>query len=106
MGLLASLELRSRNLAPSLLAAIDASNSSRFSELVVYGFVDAARVSLQGAEVGQQRRTPLLGSGLGLRLGVRPGISLALDWAQRHRPVPGHPDADSQHVHLRAALRF
>ena len=106
MGLLASLELRSRNLAPSLLAAIDASNSSRFSELVVYGFVDAARISLQGAEVGQQRRTPLLGSGLGLRLGVRPGISLALDWAQRHRPVPGHPDADSQHVHLRAALRF
>lgn len=105
-GLLASLELRSRNLAPGLLAAFDGANLPPFSEIVVYGFADAARVNLYNPEPGQQSRTPLLGTGLGFRLALQPGLSLALDWAQRRRPVPTNPDASSEHVHVRAGLRF
>jgi hemolysin activation/secretion protein len=105
-GLLASLELRSRNLAPGLLTAFEGANLPPFSELVVYGFADAARVVLFNPEPGQQGRTPLLGTGLGFRLALQPGLSLALDWGQRRRPVPTNPAASSEHVHVRAGLRF
>lgn len=108
-GLLASLELRSRNLASSLSTLREEpawSNLPAFTDLTLYGFVDAARVTLFNPEPGQQGRTPLLGVGLGLRLAVRPGLSLSLDWGQRHKPVPGKPDASKDHVHARAALRF
>ncbi|MCV2349667.1 ShlB/FhaC/HecB family hemolysin secretion/activation protein [Paucibacter sp. Y2R2-4] len=108
-GLLASLELRSRNLG-SVLSSLreepEWSNLPLFNELTFYGFVDAARVSLFNPEPGQQKRTPLLGGGLGLRLAVRPGVSLSMDWAQRHRPIPNRPDASKDFVHVRAALRF
>lgn len=108
-GLLASLELRSRNLASSFSALREEpewSNLPPFSDFTLYGFVDAARVTLFNPEPGQQGRTPMLGLGLGLRLAVRPGLSLSLDWGQRHKPVPGKPNASKDHVHARAALRF
>ncbi|MCV2367302.1 ShlB/FhaC/HecB family hemolysin secretion/activation protein [Roseateles oligotrophus] len=105
-GLLASLELRSRNLAPGLLAAFEGATLPAFSEIVFYGFADAARVNLYNPEPGQQARTPLLGTGLGFRLAVQQGLSLALDWGQRRKPVPSNPAASSEHVHVRAGLRF
>ena len=105
-GLLASMELRSRNLAPSLLASFEGATLPNFSEIVFYGFADAAQVNLFNPEPGQQGRTPLLGTGLGFRLAVQPGLSLNFDWGQRRKPVPSNPAASSEHVHVRAGLRF
>lgn len=104
-GVLGSLELRSRNLAPALLAAFDGANLPPFTEITVFGFGDAARVALIEPEPGQPKRTTLLGTGLGLRLGLQPGLSLALDWARRHRDLPGR-SLPRERVHVRAALRF
>lgn len=104
-GVLASAELRSRNLAPALLSAFDGAQLPAFTELVVLGFGDVARVTLIEPEPGQPRRSTLLGTGLGLRLGIQPGLSLALDWARRHRDVVGRR-LPSERVHVRAALRF
>lgn len=104
-GVLASLELRSRNLAPALLSAFQGANLPPFTELVVFAFGDAARVALIDPEPGQPHRSTLLGTGLGLRLGLQPGLSLALDWARRHRDVVGR-SLPSERVHVRAALRF
>ncbi len=105
-GLLASLELRSRNLAPSLLSSFEGATLPAFSEIVFYGFADAAQVNLYNPEPGQQGRTPLLDTGLGFRLAVQQGLSLSFDWAQRHKPVPSNPEASSEHVHVRAGMRF
>lgn len=104
-GVLASLELRSRNLAPALLKAFDGAPLPPFTELVVFGFSDVARVTLIDPEPGQPHRSTLLGTGLGLRLGLQPGLSLALDWARRHRDVAGR-SLPTERVHMRAALRF
>lgn len=104
-GVLASVELRSRNLAPALLQAFDGANLPPFTELVVMAFSDVARVALIEPEPGQPHRSTLLGTGLGLRLGLQPGLSLALDWARRHRGVTGR-SLPTERVHVRAALRF
>lgn len=104
-GVLASLELRSRNLAPALLKAFDGANLPPFTELVVFGFGDVARVALIEPESGQPHRSTLLGTGVGVRLGLQPGLSLALDWARRHRDVAGR-SLPTERVHVRAALRF
>lgn len=104
-GVLASFELRSRNLAPALLSAFDGANLPAFTELVIFGFGDVARVSLIEPEPGQPHRSTLLGTGLGVRLGLQPGLSLALDWARRHRDVTGR-SLPTERVHVRAAMRF
>ncbi len=104
-GVLASLELRSRNLAPALLKAFDGANLPPLTELVVFGFGDVARVALIEPEPGQPHRSTLLGTGVGVRLGLQPGLSLALDWARRHRDVAGR-SLPTERVHVRAALRF
>ncbi|MBI3347316.1 MAG: ShlB/FhaC/HecB family hemolysin secretion/activation protein [Burkholderiales bacterium] len=104
-GVLASFELRSRNLAPDLLKAFDGANLPPFTELVVFGFGDVARVALIEPEPGQPHRSTLLGTGVGIRLGLQPGLSLALDWARRHRDVAGR-SLPTERIHVRAALRF
>ena len=104
-GVLASFELRSRNLAPALLAAFDGANLPPFTELTLFGFGDVARVALIEPEPGQPHRSTLLGTGIGVRLGLQPGLSLALDWARRHRDVTGR-SLPTERVHVRAALRF
>jgi hemolysin activation/secretion protein len=104
-GVLASFELRSRNLAPALLDSFKGANLPAFTELVFFGFGDVARVALIEPEPGQPHRSTLLGSGLGVRLGIQPGLSLALDWARRHRDVTGR-GLPTERVHVRAALRF
>lgn len=104
-GWLGSLELRSRNFAPALLRSFEGANLPPFSELGIHLFADAASVSLIDPEPGQQRRVPLLSSGLGLRLALSAGLSLNLDWGRRHRDLPTRR-APQDHLHLRAALRF
>lgn len=104
-GVLASFELRSRNLAPALLSAFEGASLPPFTELVFFGFGDVARVALIQPEPGQPHRSTLMGSGVGVRLGLQPGLSLALDWARRHRDVAGR-GLPSERVHVRAALRF
>lgn len=104
-GVLASFELRSRNLAPLLLAAHEGANLPPFTDLTLFAFGDVARIALIEPEPGQPHRTTLMGTGLGLRLGVQPGLSLAMDWARRHRDLPGRP-LPRERVHVRAALRF
>jgi len=104
-GVLASFELRSRNLAPALLDSFKGANLPPFTELVFFGFGDVARVTLIEPEPGQQHRSTLLGTGLGVRLGLQPGLSLALDWGRRHRDVTGR-NLPTERVHVRAALRF
>lgn len=104
-GVLASLELRSRNLAPALLKSFDGAPLPPFTELVFFGFGDVARVALIEPEPGQPHRSTLLGTGVGVRLGIQPGLSLALDWARRHRDVAGR-SLPTERVHVRAALRF
>ena len=97
--------LRSRNLAPTLLAAFDGASLPALTELVFFGFGDVARVALIDPEPGQQRRSTLMGTGIGVRLGIQEGLSLALDWARRHRDVAGR-NLPIDRVHMRAALRF
>jgi hemolysin activation/secretion protein len=104
-GVLASFELRSRNLAPALVDAFKGANLPAFTELVFFGFGDVARVSLIEPEPGQPHRSTLLGTGVGARLGIQPGLSLALDWARRHRDVTGR-SLPTERLHVRAALRF
>lgn len=104
-GVLASFELRSRNLAPALLSAFEGASLPPFTELVFFGFGDVARVALIQPEPGQPHRSTLMGTGVGVRLGLQPGLSLALDWARRHRDVVGR-GLPSERVHVRAALRF
>ncbi len=104
-GVLASLELRSRNFGPALLAAFEGANLPPFTELSFLAFHDVARVALIEPEPGQAKRSTLLGTGLGLRLGIQPGLSLGLDWARRHRDLPGR-SLSRERVHVRAALRF
>ncbi|MBW8844307.1 MAG: ShlB/FhaC/HecB family hemolysin secretion/activation protein [Burkholderiales bacterium] len=104
-GVLASFELRSRNLAPALLSAFEGANLPPFTELVFFGFGDVARVALIEPEPGQPHRSTLMGTGLGVRLGLQPGLSLALDWARRHRDVVGR-SLPTERVHVRAAVRF
>jgi len=104
-GVLASFELRSRNLAPALLDSFKGANLPPLTELVFFGFGDVARVTLIEPEPGQPHRSTLLGTGVGVRLGIQPGLSLALDWARRHRDVTGR-SLPSERVHVRAALRF
>lgn len=103
--MLASFELRSRNLAPALLSAFEGASLPPFTELVFFGFGDVARVALIQPEPGQPHRSTLMGTGVGVRLGLQPGLSLALDWARRHRDVVGR-GLPSERVHVRAALRF
>ncbi|PTT75683.1 ShlB/FhaC/HecB family hemolysin secretion/activation protein [Pelomonas sp. HMWF004] len=104
-GVLASLELRSRNFAPALLAAFQGANLPPFTELMVFGFTDVARVALLEPEPGQPHRSTLLGTGLGVRLSLENKLSLAMDWARRHKDVVGRSLPDER-VHVRAALRF
>ncbi len=104
-GVLASFELRSRNLAPALLDAFKGASLPPFTEIMFFAFGDVARVALLEPEPGQPHRSTLMGTGIGVRLGIQPGLSFAMDWARRHRDVVGRSLPDER-VHVRAALRF
>ncbi len=73
-GVLVSIEWRSKNL-------LDTAPDDLWRDLSVLTFVDAAQAYLLKPEVGQMRRTPLLGSGFGLRMRANPYYSAELDIA-------------------------
>lgn len=102
LGALASVELRSLNLVPHLLGA---DGPRWLGNLMVLGFVDVGSTTLLEPLPGQQSRVPLLGSGVGLRLTTRPGMTASFDIAVPLRATRVTPDNDPR-VHFKLAMRF
>lgn len=104
-GLLASLELRSANLGALLQRTHPGPALQDLAELTLVGFIDAGRLQTINPDPGQNRRQPLLGSGLGLRLGTRAGANFELMLAQAHRVIVG-TDTPRRRLHARMAVKF
>ncbi len=105
-GLLASLELRSANLAAWLQRHHAGSPALEdLGELSVLAFIDAGRLYTITPDAGQNRRQPLLGAGLGLHFASRSGVNLDFQVAEAHKAVVGAPKP-SRRVHARMALKF
>lgn len=105
-GLLASLELRSANLAAWLQRHHAGSPALEdLGELSLLAFVDAGRLQTINPDAGQNRRQPLLGAGVGLRFASRSGVSLDLQLAEAHKAVVGAPPP-GRRVHARMAVKF
>ncbi|MCV2365150.1 hypothetical protein LNV23_17010 [Paucibacter sp. DJ1R-11] len=105
-GLLGSLELRSVNLAPRLQRAFKSAALGELIELGLLAYIDVGSTFVIEPDAGQNLRQPLLGSGLGLRLSLRNGLSLSLDSARAHKRLSTGVTPSSSRLHLRAALRF
>ena len=105
-GLLASLELRSANLAGWLHRHHAGSPALEdLGELSLYAFTDAGRLQTLNPDAGQNRRQPLLSRGLGLRLSSRSGVSFDVLLAQSLKAVPGAP-APGRRLLARMAAKF
>jgi hemolysin activation/secretion protein len=104
-GLLGSIELRSPNLGPRIAGWFGDGQPAALSEFIAHAFVDAARVRTLQPAAGQAERVPLVGTGVGLRLTSRAGISGALDLAWP-RKATAATDKDDLRVHVRLGLRF
>lgn len=104
-GLLASLELRSANLADWLRRQHPGAPLDDVAELSLMGFVDAGRLQTLNPDPGQNRRQPLLGSGWGIRFGSRAGFSIELIAARAHKAI-AFTDTPRQRVHARMAVKF
>lgn len=105
-GLLASLELRSANLATWLQRSHAGSAALQdLGELSVLAFVDAGRLQTLNPDPGQNRRQPLLGAGVGLRFASRSGVNLDFQVADAHKAVVGAPKP-GRRVHARMAVKF
>lgn len=104
-GLLGSLELRSPNFGPRLSAWMSSSQPALVSDLTLHAFVDAARVRTLLPAAGQADRVPLLGSGMGLRLATRHGITGGVDVAWAHRTTRATLSGDKR-VHVRLGVKF
>jgi hemolysin activation/secretion protein len=104
-GLLASIELRSPNLGPGVSSWISADQRLSINEFIAHAFVDAARVRTLLPAAGQAERVPLLGTGVGLRLVTRNGLTGALDVAWPRKTTTA-TDKDDPRVHVRIGLRF
>lgn len=97
-GMLGSIELATPNLAPWV--GLDA------GELTSFVFADAGRALTIDALPGQQARTPLLGTGVGLRLSLPGrGVDAALDVARANKPTAASPEG-SHRVHVRVGVRL
>jgi hemolysin activation/secretion protein len=104
-GLLASLELRSANLATWLQRRHPGPAFEDLGELSLLAFVDAGRLDTINPDAGQNRRQPLLGTGVGLRFASRSGVNLDLQIADAHKAVVGAPPP-GRRVHARMAVKF
>jgi hemolysin activation/secretion protein len=103
-GVLGSVELRSSNLAPRLVAAADLKDSW-LSDLSVAGFLDVGRATVLEPLPEQAARVPLLGSGVGLRLNARGGVTAALDLAVAHKATRSTASGARQ-AHFKLGLKF
>lgn len=104
-GLLASLELRSANLAAWLQRRHPGEAFGDLGELSLLAFVDAGRVETINPDPGQNRRQPLLGTGVGVRFASRSGVNLDLTVAEAHKAVVGAPKAGTR-AHARMFVKF
>ncbi len=76
-----------------------------WSNLAAVAFVDVGRTSIIDPAAGQAARVPLLGSGFGLRLDTKSGMSAALDVAWALKATASQPNGDAR-LHARVAMRF
>jgi hemolysin activation/secretion protein len=104
-GLLASLELHSANFASWLQRHHPSDAFNDLGELSVLAFVDAGRLQTLNPDVGQNRRQPLLGTGVGVRFASRSGVSLDLQVAEAHKAIAGAPKP-GRRAHARMAVKF
>lgn len=100
-GLLGSLEWRSGN----LMGAPEAGESPLLNNLNVIGFVDVARLYTLLPSAGQAARTPLAGTGLGLRAQAWRRWNAELDLAWPLKATSRSPDRDVR-VHARLVGTF
>lgn len=100
-GLRASLEWRSRELAP-LLPGIATRWVSSLTGLV---FAEGAGVFVQSPQAEQTRRFGLLSAGFGLRIKATPGISLSLDLGWPLRKL-GETDRGDLRLHASGLFEF
>lgn len=75
------------------------------SDLSVLAFVDAARAYLIDPVAGQNPRTALLGTGIGVRLRAARQLSAAIDLAWPHKPARDNPGRDAR-WHARLGVQF
>ena len=104
-GLLASIELRSANLAPVLQRVHPGPALQDLGEITLLGFWDAASLTTINPDAGQNRRQPLLGGGAGLRLGLRSGVNFELLAAHAYKAIAGSAKPGTR-VHARMAVKF
>ena len=100
-ALLGSLEWRSPNFAKQL----DAAPKPVLEELTVLGFVDVAQLYTLMPSAGQSARTPLLGSGFGVRARAWRSWSAELDIGWPLKATSRTPDRDAR-VHARIVAKF
>ncbi|HSI59101.1 MAG TPA: ShlB/FhaC/HecB family hemolysin secretion/activation protein [Ideonella sp.] len=95
-GVLGSLELRAPNLASSF--------GEFWRDVTPLAFLDVANAVTLQPLPGQASRTPLLGSGVGLRLATR-GLEASLDFARAAKATAA-TDAGNWRLHARLLARF
>jgi hemolysin activation/secretion protein len=103
-GLMGSLELRSPNLAPRL-AGIAEAKDRWLVDLSVLAFLDAGRTTVLESLPEQTERVPLLGSGIGVRLNARGGLTAALDLAVAHKTTRATA-AGAMQAHFKLGMKF
>lgn len=104
-GLLASMELRSANFASWLKRHNPSDAWQDLGELSVLAFVDAGSLITINPDPGQNRRQPLLGTGVGVHFASASGVSLDLQIAEAHKAVAGAPKPGWR-AHARMAAKF
>jgi len=104
-GWLGSLELRSPNWAGQINPAGATAQTAWVQDLTVFAFVDAAQVRLSEPLPGQSASDMLMGTGLGLRLTGRYGLSLALDLARPTKTTASVTTKDTR-LHARLGWKF
>ncbi|RTL33468.1 MAG: ShlB/FhaC/HecB family hemolysin secretion/activation protein [Burkholderiales bacterium] len=104
-GALASLELRSANLAEWLQRHHPGPALDDLGELSLLAFVDAGRLQTINPDPGQNRRQPLLGTGVGVRFASRSGVNVDMLLADARKAVVGAPPP-GRRVHARMAVKF
>ncbi|CAM4128519.1 ShlB/FhaC/HecB family hemolysin secretion/activation protein [Roseateles saccharophilus] len=104
-GVLASLELRSANLASWLQRHHPSDAFNDLGELSVLAFVDAGNLQTLNPGAGQVSHQPLLGSGVGVRFASRSGVTLDFQVADPHRAIAGAPKP-GRRAHARMAVKF
>jgi hemolysin activation/secretion protein len=107
------MELRSPNWASWLNPANATAKTAWVQELTFFAFVDAAQVRLVQPlpaqpllnDPGQAPQEMLVGTGVGLRLNARYGLSLALDLARPHKTTATVTTKDTR-LHARLGWKF